>query len=118
MRSRASRGVPEWSGGKDLYMESCCSGSGKSSGFSVLYREASRRFRRIPEGSGGPENVPPRPIQQHGPQGGALALMGQGHQPPQGPCAWEGENPKGEGLHLTWEALLPPLAAAPSSCWI
>ena len=42
--------------------------------------------------------------------------MGQGHQPPQGPCAWERGNPKGEGLHLTWEALLPPLAApqAPS----
>ena len=40
--------------------------------------------------------------------------MGQGHQPPpQGPCAWERGNPKGEGLHLTWEALLPPLAAAP-----
>ena len=39
--------------------------------------------------------------------------MGQGHKPPQGPCAWEGENPKGEGFHLTWEALLPPLAAAP-----
>ena len=39
---------------------------GKVQVFSVLYREASRRFRRIPEGSGGPENVPPRPIQQHG----------------------------------------------------
>ena len=37
--------------------------------------------------------------------------MGQGHQPPQGPCAWERGNPKGEGLHLTWEAFLPPLAA-------
>ena len=49
-------------------------------------------------------------------KGGDLALMGQGHQPPQGPCAWERGNPKGEGLHLTWEALLPPLAApqAPS----
>src|SRR3954466_15489570 len=34
--------------------------------------------------------------------------MGQGNQPPQGPCAWERENPKGEGLHLTWESLLPP----------
>ena len=39
--------------------------------------------------------------------------MGQGHQPPQGPCAWEGENPKGEGLHLTWEALLPPWPPPP-----
>ena len=36
---------------------------------------------------------------------------------PQGPCAWERGNPKGEGLHLTWEALLPPLAAAPNPIW-
>ena len=50
-------------------------------------------------------------------KGGALTLMGQGHQPPQGPCAWERGNPKGEGLHLTWEALLPPLAAAPNPRW-
>ena len=44
--------------------------------------------------------------------------MGQGHQPPppQGPCAWEGENPKGEGLHLTWEALLPPWPPLPPRC--
>ena len=34
--------------------------------FPVLYREASGRFRRIPEGSGGPEMVPPCPVQQHG----------------------------------------------------
>ena len=49
MRSRTSRGVLKWSGGKDLYMESCCSGSEKSSVFSVLYREGSGGFRRGPE---------------------------------------------------------------------
>ena len=111
MRSGTSRGVPKWSGGKDLCMESCCSGSGKSSVFSGIVPGS---FRKVPEDSGGPENVPPRPIQQHGLYGGSLALMGQGHQPPQGPCAWERGNPKGKGLHLTWEALLPPLAAAPT----
>ena len=45
MRSRTSRGVPEWSGGKDLYMGSPILATGKCSGFSVLYREGSRRFR-------------------------------------------------------------------------
>ena len=64
MRSQTSRGVPEWSGGKDLYM-GCQVVIGvpeKVRFFPVLYREASGRFRRIPEGSGGPEKVPPRPI--------------------------------------------------------
>ena len=32
MRSRTSRGVPEWSGGKDLYMGSPVSGIGTSFG--------------------------------------------------------------------------------------
>src|SRR3989337_1534990 len=33
MRSRTSRGVPEWSGGKDLYMGSPILATGKCSGF-------------------------------------------------------------------------------------
>ena len=33
MRSRTSRGVPEWSGGKDLYMGSPVFVTGKVSGF-------------------------------------------------------------------------------------
>ena len=33
MRSRTSRGVPEWSGGKDLYMGSPVLVTGKVSGF-------------------------------------------------------------------------------------
>jgi hypothetical protein len=32
MRSRTSRGVPEWSGGKDLYIGSPVSATGKVSG--------------------------------------------------------------------------------------
>src|SRR3954463_7873790 len=50
MRSRTSRGVPEWSGGKDLYMGSCCSGSGKSSGFFGIVPGS---FQKVPEDSGG-----------------------------------------------------------------
>ena len=116
MRSRTSRGVPKWSGGKDLYMESCCSGSGKSSGFSGIVPES---FQKVPKDSRGVRrsgNCSTTSNTAAWAVGGALALMGQGHQPPQGPCAWERGNPKGEGLHLTWEALLPPLAApqAPS----
>src|SRR3990170_6283440 len=57
MGSGTSRGALEWSGGKDLYMGSHILGSGKSSVFSVLYREASRRFRRVPEVSGSPRRV-------------------------------------------------------------
>ena len=44
---------------------------------------------------------------------GRPSLNGPGAPAPQGPCAWEGENPKGGGLHLTWEALLPPLGRRP-----
>ena len=50
MRSRTSRGVPEWSGGKDLYMESCCSGSEKSLVFSGIVPGS---FQKVPEDSGG-----------------------------------------------------------------
>ena len=45
MRSRMSRGVSEWLRGKYLYMGSHILGSGKRCSFSVLYHEASRRFR-------------------------------------------------------------------------
>ena len=116
MRSRTSRGVPEWSGGKDLYMESCCSGSGKSSGFFGIVPGS---FQKVPEDSGGfrrSGNCSTTSNTVAWAVGGRPSLNGPGAPAPQGPCAWEGENPKGEGLHLTWEALRPPLAApqAPS----
>src|SRR3989337_1385936 len=36
------------------------------------------------------------------------------HQPVQGPCAWGRGNPKGDGLHLAWRALLPPWSPPPA----
>ena len=42
MRSRTSRGVPEWSGGKELYIGSVVSAIGRVSGFTgiVLARDS------------------------------------------------------------------------------
>ena len=45
MRSWTSRGVPEWSGGKDLYMGSPILAIENVRDFSVLYQEGSRSFR-------------------------------------------------------------------------
>ena len=47
MRSRTSRGVPEWSGGKDLYMGSPVLATGRVSG-------VTGNVPGPPEGSGGP----------------------------------------------------------------
>ena len=88
MRSRTSRGVPEWSGGKDLYMGSHILATGKVLGFPVLYREASRRFRKLPE-SGSPQRVLPRPKGFHRLRGVALALLGQAHKSLKAHVAWE-----------------------------
>ena len=75
MRSRTSRGVPEWSGGKELYMGSRVSAIGKVSGFTGIVPGP-------PEGSRGPTGW------GHLPRGGTwaigvctLAYMGQGNQP-------------------------------------
>ena len=59
MRSRTSRGVPEWSGGKDLYMGSPVLVTGKVSGSSVVYRECR-------EGCRGPSGGVSRPKGSHG----------------------------------------------------
>ena len=52
MGSGTSRGAPEWSGGKDLYMESCFRGSGKSSVFSGIVPGSFQKVPEVPEGSG------------------------------------------------------------------
>jgi hypothetical protein len=117
MRSRTSRGVPEWSGGKDLYMGSCYWGSGKSSVFSGIVPGS---FRKVPEDSGGvrrsgkcstTSNTVAWAVR------GCPGLNGPGEPAPLRPMRMGRGNPKGEGLHLTWEALLPPLAAAPNPRW-
>ena len=112
MRSRMSRGVPKWSGGKDLYMESCCSGSGKSSGFFGIVPGS---FQKVSEDSGGVRrsgNCSTTSNTVAWAVGGRPSLNGPGAPaPPQGPCAWERENPKGECLPSQVEAL--PLRVSP-----
>ena len=76
MRSRTSRGVLEWSGGKDLYMGSLV----------LVTRKVSRIIGIVP---GVPKGVRGSTKGVHLPRGGgtwavgvcALAYMGQGHQP-------------------------------------
>ena len=50
MRSRTSRGVSEWSRGKDLYMGSHILGSGKRCSFFGIVPGS---FQKVPEDSGG-----------------------------------------------------------------
>ena len=69
MRSRTSRGVPEWSGGKELYIGSAISGIGTSFGVIGIVPGP-------PEGSRGSTGWG-----HMGCRGCALAYMGQGHQP-------------------------------------
>ena len=71
MRSRTSRGVPEWSGGKDLYMESPVLVTGKVSGFSG--------------------NIP-------GPPGGSRGSTKWGHKPRRAAWAKCGRGPAPGGL--------------------
>ena len=102
MRFRTSRGVPEWSGGKDLYMESCCSGSGKSSVFSGIVPGS---FRKVSEDSGGVRRSGKCSTTSNTAAwavGGRPNLNGPRAPAPRGPCAketWGGESPKG-GRHL------------------
>ena len=86
----------KWSGGKDLYMESGFQGSGKSSVFSVLYREASGSC--CSGGSTGWVHLPRRPTWA---EGGRPGLHGPGAPAPQGPC--------GQGLGKTLGVEAPPL---------
>ena len=50
MGSGTSRGAPEWSRGKDLYMGSHILGSEKSS---VFFGIVPGSFQKVPDGSGG-----------------------------------------------------------------
>ena len=73
MRSQTSRGVPKWSGGKELYMGSRVSAIGKVSGFTGIVPEP-------PEGSRGPPGGATYP-------GGPHGLKWEGNQPLVGWCA-------------------------------
>ena len=93
MRSRTSRGVPEWSGGKDLYMGSL-----------ILVAEKVSHFIGIVPGV--PKGVRGSTKGVHQPRGAtwavgvcALAYMGQGHQPQEAhaPRDEGRKSPKGEG---------------------
>src|SRR4051812_6908480 len=98
MRSRTSRGVPEWSGGKDLYIGSPISAIGTSFGVIGIVPGP-------PEGPRGPtgwghlsRRVPWAEVRRD------PAQSGLGRHFPWGPCAWgEGgtlrKSPK-EGRHL------------------
>ena len=105
MRSRTSRGVPEWSGGKELYIGSAVSAIGKV--------------------SGSPGIVP-------GPPEGSRGSTGWGHLSRRAPWAEVGGEPAPSGLvrppcppaprvgnprwgahHLPWGALHPPWTPPP-----
>src|SRR3954469_7221463 len=84
MRSRTSRGVPEWSGGKDLYMGSPILVTERVSGFIG-------NVPGPPEGSGGPPSGATSP-------GGLRGLSEGGDQPQVGLCApHRGSRRKGVG---------------------
>ena len=90
MRSRTSRGVPEWCGGKELYIGSAISGIGTS--FGVI-----GNVPGPPEGSGGPPGGATNPGGLRGPSVGRdQPLGGLVHLPQgaQGAGKGEGGNPR------------------------
>ena len=109
MRSRTSRGVPEWSGGKDLYIGSLVSATGKVSGVTGIVPgppEGSRGStgwghlsRRAPWAEVGREPAP----------------SGLGRPPLGLPMRLGLGNPRGGGapLALGGKALLPPWPPPP-----
>ena len=74
MRSWTSRGVPEWSGGKDLYMGSLILVAGKVPHFIGIVPGVPKGVRGSTKGSTCPGG-------HMGCGVCALAYMGQGHQP-------------------------------------
>ena len=79
MRSRTSRGVPEWSVGKDLYIGSPVSAIGTSFGVIGIVPGS---FQKVPEDSGGVRrsgNCSTTSNTAAWAVGASLALMGQGN---------------------------------------
>ena len=77
MRSRTSRGVPEWSGGEELYIGSQVSASGKVLGVTGIVPGP-------PEGSGGPPVGATNPGGLRGPSVGRDQPLGGLVRLPQG----------------------------------
>ena len=108
MRSRTSRGVPEWSRGKDLYMGSLVLVAGKVSRIIGIVPGVSKGVRGSTKGV-------------HLPRGATwavgvrLGLYGPREPAPRGPCAkrrGKGRVLKGEGIsEVPWGGGTPPLAA-------
>ena len=107
MRSRTSRGVPEWSGGKDLYIGSPVSAIGTSFGVIGI----------VP----GPPGGATCPGGHMGCRGCALAYMGQGHQPLEAHAPRyrkKGRVLKGEGTsEVPWGGWTPPPSLAAPLPW-
>ena len=81
MRSRTSRGVPKWSGGKDLYMGSLVLVAGKVSRIIGIVPGVPKGVRGSTKGStcpGGPHGLKWEGIQPK---------VGWGATSPYGPCA-------------------------------
>ena len=110
MRSRTSRGVPEWSRGEELYIGSPVSATGKVSGVTGIVPGP-------PEGSRGSTGW--GHLSRRAPwaeSGREPALSGLGRPPWASPHAPRVGNPRGGGFPLALGGkapLPPPLAAAP-----
>src|SRR3954470_15889892 len=108
MRSRTSREVPEWFGGKDLYMGRCCTDTGKSRGHIGI----------VP---GPPERHPGSTLRGQPSRRASWATRGRepapgglGAPPSLGPMRLGlGGNPSG-GAPLAWGASPPPWPPPPS----
>ena len=100
--SRTSRGVPEWSGGKDLYMGSHHTVTESIRGYAGIVPGPPKGIR----GSTGRVHLPRRALWAVG--GREPAPKWAGHQPsPRAHAPRVGENPGG-GAPLTWGASHPP----------
>ena len=123
MRSRTSRGVPEWSGGEDLYMGSPISVAEKVSGVIIIVPGPPKGSRGPLGGAtypGGPHGlkwhgnqplvgwcVPPK-----GPRCLGLETLGWGaHQP-----TWDW-SPHTPGLHILLGLVAPPGGPPGPSRW-
>ena len=114
MRSRTSRRVPEWSGGKDLYMGSPVLVTGKVSGFIGNVPGPPGGSRGPPSGATGPGGLHGPRVERDQPQSGLVRLPPL----PKAQLGGERENPRRRWAYrptLGRAPSLPLLAAPPKS---